>query len=395
MPANTAVLPGMSGVFYSLCVCLFMGFSSIFVVCNLIFIDEKKNWKIKVYTHSFVRSAASSHVHTFLLAIECGKIVCFVCLCVRAFVRDTYVDACVALNTVRNVCVCARLKRKTNVLGLCDGPMCWGTLFNTCQCTMPYTHAYTAYAYIIPRLIPVFSADFSLSLWPSVALLFGPMHRHVNWTMIFIFVRKEKSFSLIFTECTALAHHLCNCNAHRNQKIFCSNGSCVRRLQPASDHSVSLWLWHSHLLSRAALFHLLLTIFLWDFYELHHFAYVNSSMPAIFFLCACVQMRCCRPHEWWWKPFNFRNGSVRNWNHRTSISFTTRNRNEMKRAHTRECKRIEVMKWIENAVNLRCAVHTYIECDVYCNVPDGLCVCFLSFFLVGFCSILCDFFPSW
>lgn len=62
--------------------------------------------------------------------------------------------------------------------------------------TYTHIHAHARIYHIcihkIQRLIPVFSVDFSLSVWPSVALLFGPMHRHVNWTMIFIFVRKKK-----------------------------------------------------------------------------------------------------------------------------------------------------------------------------------------------------------
>lgn len=172
------------------------------------------------------------------------------CLCVSALIRDTYVHACVPLKS---------LKRKTNVLGLCDGPMYWLRLaiqyvpmHNAIQNTRIY-HICIHNTAINPCFFRWFF--FSLSLWPSVALLFGPMHRHVNWTMIFIFERKEKSFSSIFTEHSTPFVQL-QCSPKSKDFLF-NSISCVcaplaTRSQPASDRSVSLLLWHSHLLSRRA-----------------------------------------------------------------------------------------------------------------------------------------------
>lgn len=120
-------------------------------------------------------------------------------------------------------------------------------------------------------------------------------------------------------------------------KDFCFAAHTIFIAASLHTHtSVQLYSCHSSAHSLSRRFHLLLTIrsFLWDFYELHHFAYVNSSMPAIF----CCKMKWCLPAN---RMNNddeshsiccvccvlcFWNGSVRNWNHRTSISFTTRNR---------------------------------------------------------------------
>lgn len=63
--------------------------------------------------------------------------------------------------------------------------------------------------------------------------------------------------------------------------------------------------------------------------------------------------RCCRPHEWWWKPFNF---SKRECSELEPQNVDFFYHSEPK-WNTHTCKRIEVMKWIENAMNLRDAVH--------------------------------------
>lgn len=255
MPANTLLLPPYEWcILYAHCVCLFMGFSSIFVVCNLIFIDEKKNWKIKVYTH--IRSVASSRCIQCFFAARRLSVERLCALCVCAWARSFEIHMC--MHVFRLIPYARAWKGKQTysvyVMARCTD---WGSLFNTCRCTMPYTtHAYTTYAYIIPRLIPVFSADFfSLSLWPSVALLFGPMHRHVNWTMIFIFERKEKSFSSIFTEHSTPFVQL-QCSPKSKDFLFnsivCVCAPLATRSQSASDRSVSLLLWQSHLLSRRA-----------------------------------------------------------------------------------------------------------------------------------------------